>query len=130
MTVRRCCKFWLYPDFIYRNTSEGKEYKEQLKILHGFTDRVIKERKYLRRRRRESLIPEEELAIGRTKKRRAFLDLLLEELGDEENAKMTDKEIREEVDTFMFEVCENSIWKISLGFADILSSFSLFFFFF
>lgn len=104
LTVQRCLKFWLHPDFIYYLTPEGKEFKKQLTILHDFTDCIIKERKHLRKRRKESLIPVEELEIGRTKKRRAFLDLLLEELGDDEHAKMTDDEIREEVDTFMFEV--------------------------
>lgn len=38
-----------------------------------------------------------------TKKRRAFLDMLLKTVDDEGN-KMSNKDIQEEVDTFMFEV--------------------------
>lgn len=94
----------MHSDLIYYNTAEGREFQRHLTTLHNFTARIIKERKELRKKRKESIIPLEELEIGRTKKRRAFLDLLLEASGDDEDAKLTDVELREEVDTFMFEV--------------------------
>ena len=42
----------------------------------------------------------------KTKKRRAFMDLMLEEMAAS-NVVMTDEDIREEVDTFMFAGAKN-----------------------
>ena len=36
---------WLHPDFTWNLTKEGKEQKQCLEILHGFTDKVIKEKR-------------------------------------------------------------------------------------
>lgn len=80
-----------------------------LRVLHEFTDDVI-------RKRRQELLEingndngntnnhkdGDDEAIG-IRKKRAFLDLLL--LSTIEGKPLTDLEIREEVDTFMFEVC-------------------------
>ncbi|XP_062864386.1 cytochrome P450 4V2 [Trichomycterus rosablanca] len=88
---------WYWPDFLYRCLGEGKEHDRCLKILHSFTESVIREREenacYM-----ES---DSESELG-TKKRQAFLDMLLKTL-DEDGNKLMQREIQEEVDTFMFE---------------------------
>ncbi|KAJ6650041.1 Cytochrome P450 4C1 [Pseudolycoriella hygida] len=84
---------YLAMDIIYRNTSAGKKFKRCVNILHNFTKHVISKRKALREEnRRNGVFP---------KKRQAFLDLLLD-ANQKENL-LSDEEIREEVDTFMFE---------------------------
>src|SRR5699024_6007223 len=73
--------FWLTRDYYIQ--------KRALKILHGFTTKIIN----ARRNTTQSKIP----------KKLAFLDLMLKYC-DDDGTKFTDSEVREEVDTFMFEV--------------------------
>nr|QUF59368.1 cytochrome p450 CYP4V24 [Brachionus angularis] len=80
--------YWL--DFIYNRTKSGKEHKRCLKILHDFTNKVILERD----------ADYDNLDIN-SQKRIAFLDLLLK--AKREDPSITFEDIREEVDTFMFE---------------------------
>jgi len=81
-------------DFIYSLTSAGRTNRKNIKILHEFTYTVIKERKaYL-------LAAASDRSTGESG-RPAFLDILLKAQADGEN--VTDENIREEVDTFMFE---------------------------
>ncbi|XP_069680185.1 cytochrome P450 4C1-like [Periplaneta americana] len=93
---------WLHPDFLHQLSSNGRKQKKCLKILHGFTNKVIQERKLKVKSQQgqQSQEREEDEVLGK-KKRMAFLDLLLEV--SEGGTKLTDEEIREEVDTFMFE---------------------------
>ena len=93
----RLCKPWLFPDFIFYSTKIGKQYKKDLKILHGLTQRVINERKQKILNDRQN--PNLEVTDNK-RKRLAFLDLLLD-LHLNDNS-LTLKDIREEVDTFMF----------------------------
>lgn len=85
-------------DFIYRRTEMFKREKKALKILHGFTDKVIKQR-------RDEIVNSaqtgsEEDNVG-LKTKKALLDVLLQATID--GQPLTNMDIREEVDTFMFE---------------------------
>lgn len=85
----------LHPDLIYYLTPSGKAFERCLKVLHTFTENAIRERKEARK----NLETEESEFEFEVKKRKAFLDLLLDCQSD-----LSDSDIREEVDTFMFEV--------------------------
>ena len=92
---------WLHSDFVFKHSPTGKEFYKHLKVLHGFTGGIVKERRASRKA--EKLFREDD-DRGR-KKKKAFLDLLLDECDNEESTgNLTDEDIREEVDTFMFEV--------------------------
>lgn len=89
-------------DLVYRFSRDYYKEKNALKILHGVTDSVIAEkRKQLQNDKKAS--NENNLEFG-VKKRLAFLDLLMNIEIDGEP--LSDADIREEVDTFMFEVSE------------------------
>lgn len=79
-----------WSDLIYYKTKKGQDFKRCLKILHDFTTKVILER--------DADLDDIDLM---SKKRIAFLDLLLKAKRD--NPTITFDDIREEVDTFMFE---------------------------
>ncbi|XP_036407558.1 cytochrome P450 4V2-like [Megalops cyprinoides] len=88
---------WYWPDFIYYFIGEGKEHDRSLKILHSFTESVIKEKAEYMSNAESDSEPDQG-----TKKRRAFLDMLLKTT-DEDGNHLSHKDIQEEVDTFMFE---------------------------
>uniref|UniRef100_A0A182IW62 Uncharacterized protein n=1 Tax=Anopheles atroparvus TaxID=41427 RepID=A0A182IW62_ANOAO len=104
----RLQKIWLHPDFVFKRTDEFRKHQECLKVLHTFSDRVVRERKEELRRRKalqaennnnNNSDEEDNIllhdATGGKKKQLAFLDLLLEGSG------LSDLAIREEVDTFI-----------------------------
>ncbi|XP_049938553.1 cytochrome P450 4C1-like isoform X1 [Schistocerca serialis cubense] len=100
LTVERMINPWMQSDFIFERTSSAKEYYDQLKILHGFTKKVIAERKSARKTSEFQVKAPQDDDLGR-KRRVAFLDLLLD--ASEDGQKLDDQELQEEVDTFMFE---------------------------
>ncbi|XP_043676030.1 cytochrome P450 4C1-like isoform X1 [Vespula pensylvanica] len=107
---------WYYPDIIFSLSSVGRLQKKQLKILHGFSKKIIAERirfheetngKYLHNF--EGIDEDDGSCEGTEdrnknsmfKNRLALLDLLI---ASSLNGNQIDEEgIREEVDTFMFE---------------------------
>ncbi|NWU10015.1 CP4V2 protein, partial [Cephalopterus ornatus] len=91
---------WLWPDFLYMLFKEGREHKRNLNILHNFTDRVIAEKAAELENTKQKKHGNCEETVS--KKRKAFLDMLLSATDDEGN-KLSYRDIREEVDTFMFE---------------------------
>nr|XP_022318084.1 cytochrome P450 4V2-like isoform X1 [Crassostrea virginica]XP_022318120.1 cytochrome P450 4V2-like isoform X1 [Crassostrea virginica] len=98
---------WYWPDFLYNTIGYGKEHDRCLKILHGFTNKVIKEKMESmtdasRHSMEEVLNQHSDEDMYRSKGQRlAFLDMLM--CKTEEGTQLSMEDIREEVDTFMFE---------------------------
>ncbi|KFO79690.1 Cytochrome P450 4V2, partial [Cuculus canorus] len=94
---------WFWPDCVYKLFKEGREHDRNLKILHSFTDTVIAEKAAELERTKQMKCNTDGNCEGKgSKKRKAFLDMLLSATDDEGN-KLSYMDIREEVDTFMFE---------------------------
>lgn len=82
---------WLFPDIVFYLTPIGREFRKNCKYVHTVAEEVINAR-------RKSLETED---IS-TKKCLDFLDILLT-AKDSDGKGLTQEEIRNEVDTFLFE---------------------------
>nr|XP_053629682.1 LOW QUALITY PROTEIN: cytochrome P450 4C1-like [Cherax quadricarinatus] len=101
LVQQRTAVLWQQSDIIYWLMGYAKEHDACLKILHDFTRQTItRRRKAYEQRKLKS--NEEGTELQGEKKRLAFLDLLLES-STEGGKNLTDQDIQEEVDTFMFE---------------------------
>ncbi|XP_043461029.1 cytochrome P450 4C1-like [Leptopilina heterotoma] len=91
---------WLKWDWIFYRTKGGKETKVAFETMIDFTMKIIKKKKLARQSGVNEPKEIESDEFGK-RKRKAFLDLLLDVNENEKNP-MTEAEIREQVDTFMF----------------------------
>ncbi|CAL1684549.1 unnamed protein product [Lasius platythorax] len=90
----RFTNVWISSDLIFKMTKAGKEHDHSLCVIHDFVDKVIAERKVEWKLKRDGNFNEP------TNKRQALLDLLLEM--SHNGTVLTDEDIREEVNTFMY----------------------------
>ncbi|XP_011156878.1 cytochrome P450 4C1 [Solenopsis invicta] len=104
--IYRSLRLWAHNDWIFSLTPKGREQTKVLKLLHGFTEKIIEERKiyhkhngqYLRNLIKGTVATNAE-TIGIQKKRLAMLDFLI--MASQENF-LTDSDIKEEVNGFIF----------------------------
>ncbi|XP_022710511.1 cytochrome P450 4c3-like [Varroa jacobsoni] len=101
--IERMVKPWHWFDIFYTVSAEGRRYSKNLDTLHSFTRKVIEKRKaeMLAERETNTETSNNKEDTG-LKKRRPFLDLLLE-THLEDSQLLPLEGIREEVDTFVFE---------------------------
>ncbi|CAG7728750.1 unnamed protein product, partial [Allacma fusca] len=110
LIYKRWVSPWFHSDLMWAISPIGRRDKANLKLLHDFTDSVIQDRKekYALAKAEETVENQpdaneiSESVYFSEKKRFAFLDLLLS-IQDSSEYQLTDADIREETDTFMFE---------------------------
>lgn len=99
--IRRFYSVFMRIDFLFKWTKHFKEREKALTVLREFTENIIKTRRAERCMKKtcDDANKKEEDEFG-VKKKTAFLDLLLDIADAGQN--LSDDEIREEVDTFVF----------------------------
>lgn len=97
IVVERMFSPVLFTDHNFWLSSLGREQTKLLKVLHGFTSKIIQDRKKIMSvSAREEKKEEEE--TNEYSKKKSFLEMLLEK---QESNSISDRDIREEVDTFL-----------------------------
>lgn len=110
-TVKRSQAPWLALDCLYYRTEDGRLYQKNVSQIHAFTKKVISKRRDEIMNEINSENKEKEASPSleddfhlttRASKRLTFIDILLR-YSIQVDSSLTDNDIREEVDTFMFE---------------------------
>lgn len=91
LLMKRLINPFVYVDFIYSWTANCREFREMCDFVHNFSSDIIQTRK--------KALQEDPTQLD--KRHLDFLDILIT-AKDEKGAGLTDQEIRDEVDTFMF----------------------------
>lgn len=102
----------LFSDVLFNRTNSGREWKKALSIIRGFTDRVIARRKARMEQEMDVdlLIPQTPESVEQ-KRREPFLDTLIREHLTNPS-QFTLSNIRDEVETFMFEGHDTTAWGV------------------
>ncbi|GBN13503.1 Cytochrome P450 4C1 [Araneus ventricosus] len=98
---QRFVRPWLWFDSLFKISSFGRKFDRDLSILHNFTEKVIREKK--KERMCQGHVAHDQVADDeiKNKRRRALMDLLLDLHFN--GHQLSEEDIKEEVDTFMFE---------------------------
>ncbi|CAF1087496.1 unnamed protein product [Didymodactylos carnosus] len=110
LIAQRSITPWCWPDFLFKMFPIGREHEKLLKILHDYTRKVrvaekeVCEISVIFFPHRSLMFEQQNLKKKQlSAKRMAFLDTLLTKMHEEQ---LSRDDIQEEVDTFMFEVCQ------------------------
>lgn len=107
---------FLRTNFFFDISRSSRIQDKALKVLHGFTDKVIQTRRAEIVKNKNENFEENQNDDG-IKKKMAFLDVLL--LPSTDGRQLTNMDVREEVDTFMFEGHDTTTSALSFLFYNI-----------
>ncbi|CAO1368310.1 unnamed protein product [Diamesa serratosioi] len=117
---KRSYDFILRYDIFFKFTPTYQRQKKLLKSLHDYTDKVIMDRRemlMIESKKEINLMEPQRDEVFGAKRKIALLDLLLQSSVD--GVPLTNNDIREEIDTFMFEGHDTTTSGISFAFYNI-----------